>query len=270
MKLIDCHTHLHDFDEAEISKVIQRANHATVAAIITAGTNLKSSEKAISLSKKYNQVFPGVGIHPNELNRGFSAEMSNQILELASLDDVVMMSEIGLDFMENSPDRAIQYKAFRRQIGIARELSLPIVFHCRSAYEDTIRVLKEERAFEVGGAMHYFQGDQLIANQLIDLGFYVSLGRPLIRIPELQKVTLNIPINRILIETDSYPQPFKKYRENWTEPRHALDVANEISRIKNIDVEEVASVTSRNTLQMLKNAIMLKSHFDSLSLHSET
>ena len=94
MKLIDCHTHLHDFDEAEISKVIQRANHARVAAIITAGTNIKSSEKAISLSKTYNQVFPGVGIHPNELNRGFSEEMSNRILELASLDDVVMISEI--------------------------------------------------------------------------------------------------------------------------------------------------------------------------------
>ena len=118
--------------------------------------------------------------------------------------------------------------------------------------------------------MHYFQGDQLIANQLIDLGFYISLGKPLLRLPDLQKVALNIPINRILLETDSFPQPFKKNRDNWTEPRHALDVANEISRIKNIDVEEVASITSRNTLQMLKNAIMLKSHFDSLSHHSET
>ena len=84
---------------------------------------IKSSEKAISLSKTYNQVFPGVGIHPNELNRGFSEEMSNRILELASLDDVVMMSEIGLDFMENSPDRAIQYKAFYVQFAYILHLS---------------------------------------------------------------------------------------------------------------------------------------------------
>ena len=180
-----------------------------------------------------------------------------------------MISEIGLDFMENSPDRGIQYTAFRRQIGIARELSLPIVFHCREAYEDTIRVLKEERAFEVGGAMHYFQGDQLIADQLIDLGFYVSLGRPLIRMPELQKVTSNIPINRILIETDSFPQPFKKYRQNWTEPRHVRDVANEIARIKNIGIEEVATITSHNTLQMLKTALTLRSHFESEPNYSE-
>ena len=270
MKLIDCHTHLHDFEDVEISKVILRANQAKVIAIITAGTTIESSVKAINLSKRYPQIFPGVGIHPNELHTDFSEESANGVLELASLDEVVMISEIGLDFMESSPDRAVQYKAFRSQIGIARELSLPIVFHCREAYHDVVRILKEERAFEVGGAMHYFQGDQLIANQLIDLGFYISLGRPLLRMPDLQKVALNVPINRILLETDSFPQPFKKNRDNWTEPRHALDVANEISRIKNIDVEEVASVTSRNTLQMLKNAIMLKSHFDSLSLHSET
>lgn len=270
MKLIDCHTHLHDFEDVEISKILKRANEAQVVAIITAGTTLESSAKAIKLSKKYPQVFSGVGIHPSELDSEFSAKTANNILELASSNEVVMISEIGLDFMDNSPDRAVQYKAFRRQIGVARELSLPIIFHCREAYSDAIRVLKEERAFEVGGAMHYFQGDQLIANQLVDLGFHISFGRPLLRMPDLQKVALNIPINRILLETDSFPQPFKKNRDNWTEPRHTLDVANEISRIKNIDVEEVASITSRNTLQMLKNAIMLKSHFDSLSHHSET
>ncbi|MBR61771.1 MAG: hypothetical protein CL904_03810 [Dehalococcoidia bacterium] len=270
MKLIDCHTHLHDFEETEISEIIHRAKLANVAAIITAGTTIESSANAINLSKSYDHVFPGVGIHPNELNESFSEKTTTQILELASNDEVIMISEIGLEFRENSPDRAVQYKAFRRQIGIARELSLPIVFHCRGAYEDTIRVLKEERAFEVGGAMHYFQADQIIANQLIDLGFYVSLGRPLSRIDELQEVTLNIPINRILIETDSFPQPFKKYRENWTEPRHTLDVANEISCIKNIDIEEVASITSHNTLQMLKNPIKLKHHFDSVFHYSGT
>ena len=117
--------------------------------------------------------------------------------------------------------------------------------------------------------MHYFQGDQLIADQLIDLGFYVSLGRPLIRMPELQKITSNIPINRILIETDSFPQPFKKYRQNWTEPRHVRDVANEIARIKNIGIEEVATITSHNTLQMLKTALTLRSHFESEPNYSE-
>ena len=269
MKLIDCHTHLHDFKETELPEVILRANRAKVAAIITAGTTIESSKKAIKISKSYDHVFPGVGIHPNELKESFSEESVTQILELASLDEVIMISEIGLDFMENSPDRGIQYTAFRRQIGIARELSLPIVFHCRGAYEDTIRVLKEERAFEVGGAMHYFQGYQLIADQLIDLGFYVSLGRPLIRMPELQKVTSNIPINRILIETDSFPQPFKKYRQNWTEPRHVRDVANEIARIKNIGIEEVATITSHNTLQMLKTALTLRSHFESEPNYSE-
>ena len=270
MKLIDCHSHLNDFSDTEIPQILKRATQSGVVAIVTVGTTIESSEKAINLSKKYDQVFPGVGIHPNELNNSFSKETANRILELASLDEVIMISEIGLDFMENSPDRAIQYKAFRRQIGIARELSLPIVFHCREAYQDSVKVLKEERAFEVGGAMHYFQGDETTANQLIDLGFYISLGRPLIRILDLQKVALNIPINRILLETDSFPQPFKKYRENWTEPRHTLDVANEIGRIKDIDVGEVAKITSDNALRMLENAAMLKAHFESVSHHSKT
>ena len=266
MKLIDCHTHLHDFEEVEISKVILRANQAKVVVIITAGTSIESSVKAINLSKKYPQVFPGVGVHPNELHTGFSGESANRVLELASLDEVVMISEIGLDFMESSPDRAVQYKAFRSQIGIARELSLPIVFHCREAYHDVIRVLKEERAFEVGGAMHYFQGDKFIANQLIDLGFYVSLGKPLLRMHDLQKVALNIPTNRILLETDSFPQPFKKNRANWTEPRHIADVAAEVARIKDIDISEVANITSNNALRMLQNTLPIKTYFQDISL----
>jgi len=261
MKLIDCHTHLHDFEDVEISKILKRANEAQVVAIITAGTTLESSAKAIKLSKKYPQVFSGVGIHPSELDSEFSAETANNILELASSNEVVMISEIGLDFMDNSPDRAVQYKAFRRQIGVARELSLPIIFHCREAYSDAIRVLKEERAFEVGGAMHYFQGDQLIANQLVDLGFHISLGRPLLRLPDLQKIVLSTSINRILLETDSFPQPFKKNRTNWTEPRHIVDVANEIARIKKVDVKDVAKITSNNVLRVLQNATALKAYF---------
>ena len=261
MKLIDCHTHLHDFEDVEISKILKRANEAQVVAIITAGTTLESSAKAIKLSKKYPQVFSGVGIHPSELDSEFSAKTANNILELASSNEVVMISEIGLDFMDNSPDRAVQYKAFRRQIGVARELSLPIIFHCREAYSDAIRVLKEERAFEVGGAMHYFQGDQLIANQLVDLGFHISLGRPLLRLPDLQKIVLSTSINRILLETDSFPQPFKKNRTNWTEPRHIVDVANEIARIKKVDVKDVAKITSNNVLRVLQNATALKAYF---------
>ena len=200
MKLIDCHTHLHDFKETELPEVILRANRAKVAAIITAGTTIESSKKAIKISKSYDHVFPGVGIHPNELKESFSEESVTQILELASLDEVVMISEIGLDFMENSPDRGIQYTAFRRQIGIARELSLPIVFHCRRAYQETMRVLKEERAFEVGGAMHYFQSGNKIASELESMGFKISVGKPLLRKEKLEDVINNTNKGKKIVE----------------------------------------------------------------------
>ena len=107
-----------------------------------------------------------------------------------------MVSEIGLDFMEGMPDRADQYQAFRAQIGMARELRLPIVFHSREAHDATLRVLREERAYEVGGAMHYFQADRDTAQQALDLGFYISLARPLLRLPELQAVAASLPLER--------------------------------------------------------------------------
>ena len=113
-----------------------------------------------------------------------------------STDKVVVMSEIGLDFMEGAPDRSMQYPAFREQIRLGLALKLPIVFHSRESHPEVLRVLREERAYEVGGAMHYFQGDYETAREAIDLGFYVSLARPLLRLPELQTVVARLPLRR--------------------------------------------------------------------------
>ena len=164
---------------------------------------------------------------------------------------MIVISEIGLDFLDNMPDRAMQYQAFREQIRLARDLRLPIVFHSREAHVEVLRVLREERAYEVGGAMHYFQGDMDTARAAIDLGFHISLAKPLLRLPHLQAVAAELPLEHVVLETDSAPQPFKAKRENWTEPRHLQEIADKLAELRGIDADEVRQMTTGNFFNML-------------------
>ena len=134
---------------------------------------------------------------------------------------------------------------------MARELGLPVVFHSRESHDEAFRVLREERAYDVGGVMHYFQGDIRTAQKVMDLGFYISLARPLLRLPYLQKTAVKVPLESIVLETDAAPQPFKSKRENWTEPRHVATVAQTLAELKGIDVEEVEEATTRNMRRVL-------------------
>ncbi len=249
---IDCHVHLDPFPDLEIPRILSRGMEAGVAAVISAGTTVKSSRRAVDLTARHPGFFAGVGVHPMNLTRPLEAEDYAELERLAlSTERVVVMSEVGLDFMEGAPDRAMQYPALREQIRLARSLELPIVFHSRESHPEVLRVLREERAYEVGGAMHYFQGDYHTAREAIDLGFYVSLARPLLRLPELQDVAARLPLSAIVLETDAAPQPFKAKRENWTEPRHVRTVAEKLAALHGIGVDEVETVTTRNALAML-------------------
>ena len=248
----DCHVHLESFSDAEVGEILDRADQVGVRAVISAGTTIPSSERSLDLSEKYDCFFSGVGIHPMDIREPFTETTYKTLKDMAlSTEKVLVISEVGLDFMEGAPDRAIQYPAFREQIRLARELRLPIVFHSRESHDEAFRVLREERAYEVGGVMHYFQADYETARQIIDLGFYVSLARPLLRLPHLQRAAARIPLEHIVLETDAAPQPFKAKRENWTEPRHVAVVAATLAELKGIEVEEVEEVTTRNMRRVL-------------------
>ncbi len=249
--LVDCHVHLDPFDNDEVSRILRRAEEAGVGFVISAGTTVESSQRSIELSSLFTGLFSGVGIHPMDIREPLDDAAYGRLHELATSEKVVVMSEIGLDFMEGAPDRATQYQAFREQIRLARELDLPIVFHSREANEEVLRVLREERAYEVGGAMHYFQADERTARQAIDLGFYISLARPLLRLPDLQQVAAGLPLGKIVLETDAAPQPFKAKRENWTEPRHLRDIATKLAHLKGLPVEAVESATTENVRAIL-------------------
>ncbi len=250
-KLIDCHTHLDTFSDEEVGKILARSHEAGVNTVITAGTTLESSARAVQLATRFKSIFAGVGVHPMDLTGFVDEQVYDALQNLAtSTYRVVTISEIGLDFMEGMPSRELQYQAFREQIRLARDVGLPIVFHSRRAHTETLRVLREERAYEVGGAMHYFQGDLATARHAIDLGFYISLARPLLRLPDLQKIAALLPLESIVIETDAAPQPFKSKRENWTEPHHCRTIAEKLAELRCAPIKQIEETTTQNALTM--------------------
>ena len=255
MFLCDSHTHLDQYPPDELPQILERADSAQVDFILCAGTSVASSRACIALAEGNEAIHAGVGIHPMDV-KGPVDEATYDALKGLALgsDKVVCISEIGLDFLPESPDRATQYQAFREQIRLARELRLPVIFHSRESHPEVLRVLREERAGDVGAVMHYFQADEATAREALELGVYISLARPLLRLPELQALASELPMERLVLETDAYPQPFKKHRHSWTEPRHVREVAGKLAELRGMELEEVAKVTTRNLMGLLGRA----------------
>ncbi len=254
----DCHTHLDQYDEAEMPGILERAAEAGVRCVLLAGTTLESTRACIGLAESFDGLrasgavlYAGVGIHPCNAWERVDDAMYQELERLAHSPQVVCISEVGLDYLPESPDHAVQDQVFRAHIRLAKSTGLPIIFHSREAHSACFQVLREEQAGVVGGAMHYFQADEETAREAIDCGFYISLARPLTRLPEVQEAARAIPLEHIVLETDAYPQPFKKYRHNWTEPRHVAEVAQCLAEVKGVTVEEVAEVTTANFRKMV-------------------
>ena len=247
----DCHTHLDQYDAAELPGLLERAAEVGVTSVILAGTTLESTRACIELAGQFDAFYAGVGIHPCQAYELVDDPMYAELERMAQLPKVVCISEVGLDYLPESPDHSVQDQVFRQHIRLAKTLGLPIIFHSREAHSACFQVLREESAGVVGGAMHYFQADEATAREAIDCGFYISLARPLTRLPEVQEAARAIPLENIVLETDAFPQPFKKYRHNWTEPRHVAEVAHCLAEVKGVTVAEVAEVTTANLRKML-------------------
>ena len=253
--LADCHTHLDQYDSAELPQILQRAQEVGVGLIIAAATTLASARRILELCREHPILYAGIGLHPMDLLGPLDESTLEELRRLAQDPNVVVWSETGLDYLPTSPAKEVQQQAFRDQIQLAKELDLPLVVHSRGSDQDLLRLLREEDAGRVGGALHYFQGDMATAQAAMELGFYISLAKPLLRLPELQEVAARLPLERVLLETDSFPQPFKKYRHRWTEPCHLPQVAEKLAELQGIPVESVAEVTTSNLLRMLRGRV---------------
>lgn len=257
---IDTHAHIHQHSSDESDDIIERATAANVGAIITAGTTIADSQLAIEMAKNYSSVFAGVGVHPTDIDNRLADDDFARLSELADSDHVVVMSEVGVDHQDKSPDHEWQAEAFYGQIKVAREHSLPIVFHIReqaddydahSASDAALSILKETSAGELGGTAHYFQGRWGFAKELLDLGFNISFAKTLTRIVDLEETALRTPSDRILVETDAYPQTFKKNRAKWTEPQDIPIVAEKLAVLRRASVDEIRETSTQNALTML-------------------
>lgn len=258
---VDSHTHLDDFPSEELDGVLERARAAGVGAIVLAGTTLESTEACVGLARSRPMLLAGVGIHPMDVTAPVDDACAGRLRDAAlSTPKVVAVSETGLDFDRGAPDLSLQYQSFRAQIRLALELGLPVIFHSREIpgqpdlHMECLKVLRQEQGWRVGGAMHYFQGDERAARECVELGFHVSWAKPLLRRPDLQAIAAWVPLECIVLETDTYPQPFKGSRDKWTEPRDVPLVAAKLAEIKDVPVEEVERVTTANFLAMCERA----------------
>ena len=247
---IDIHTHLPQYDDEELSGIVSRWRSNNVKFVVSTGTTIEDSRKSIDLSNEYYDVLSGIGLHPSDLTPEWKKDL--QEIKKLSRNKISMISEIGLDYQESSPKKDKQIEAFEFQIQIALDNNLPIVFHTRNAMEDTYEILKNFNFTYEPGAIHYFDGNYDQAKKMINLGYKISFAKTLLRYDHLKEVAQKLSIKDMVIETDSYPQYFKKNREKWTEPKDVKLVAEEISKIKKIKLDDVAQITSSNSLSFIK------------------
>ena len=245
---IDSHSHIYyDKFEKDLSDVICRAQDLGVEKIICVGVDLESSEKCINLADQFPSVYATVGFHPHE-SKIAEKNYINVLESMTSNIKVVAIGEMGLDFYYNHSNKDIQEKVFLEQLELANSVNLPAVIHSRSADIETINIIK--KAKNTNGVIHCFSSDLKQARKILELNYYISFTGLITFVDELHDVVKNIPLNKILIETDSpYLSP-KPFRGKRNEPSYVIKIAEKISEIKNIKINEVSKVTSKNTLQL--------------------
>ena len=255
--LIDTHSHLDDTRyDADREAVIARARETGVETMVTIGCDLTSSRSAVALAEHYPFIYASVGVHPHEVKH-ICDDWYDELRRLPQREKVVAYGEIGLDYHYNHSPPKLQRDRFREQIGLARELHLPIVVHTREAQDDTIAILREEHAGDIGGVFHCFSGDAWLAKDALDLGFYLSFSGVVTfqNATMLRDIVKTVPLDRILIETDGpYLTPVP-HRGRRNEPAFVRLVAEKIAEIKGMDavsVEEIGRVTSDNARRLFR------------------
>ena len=250
MNFIDSHAHLilEPF-EKDRDNVIQEAFSNSITHIVQSCDNLEEIKSNLTLTKKYNNIYSSVGIHPHEA-KSWNDVSYITIVNYTKEEKVIAIGETGLDFYYNLSPKETQLQVFREQIKIAKEVSLPLIIHTRDAFKETIEILKEEKAQR--GVLHCYTGDLTTAKEAIKLGFYISWSGILTfkNAIDLKEVAKEIPLENTLVETDC---PFLTpipYRGKRNEPKYVRYVAEELANIKGISVEEIGEVTSNNAKQL--------------------
>jgi TatD DNase family protein len=252
--LTDTHTHLNDdqFNE-DREEVIARAVEAGVSRIINIGFNRETIRTSLELSEKYDFIYSVIGWHPQDAG-DFRDEDLEWIESLLEHPKVVGIGEMGLDYYWDKAPRDVQAEVFRKQIRLAKKTGYPIVIHDREAHQDIVDILRQEKAAEVGGVMHCFSGSWEMAKECLDMNFYISFGGPVTfkNAKKPKEVALQVPMDRILVETDAPYLTPHPYRGKRNETSYVKLVAETIAELKNLTFDEVAITTSKNADRLFK------------------
>jgi TatD DNase family protein len=248
--LIDSHAHLEmkEFDN-DREQVIERATKAGVNSIITVGTNLSLSRKAVKLAGEYENIYAAVGIHPHDVSK-INNKTYDDLKELAGRKKVVAYGEIGLDYFLNISPPELQIEKCGEQLSLAKELKLPVIIHARQAHHQSLSMLKASGIH--CGVFHCFSGDYAMARQCLDWGFYLSIPGVVTfnKSKTMQDVVKRVPLSSLLLETDCPYLTPDPYRGTRNEPAYIVHTAKKVAEIKGISWEEVAAVTTQNTTNL--------------------
>lgn len=242
----------------DLVQVLQRARDNRVDYMLCVSVNLEHYPEVLAIAEQNPHIFASVGVHPNE-QEGTDPN-TRQLVRLAQHERVVAIGETGLDYFRCEGDMTWQQDRFRNHIAAAREVNKPLIIHTRDAAADTMQILEEEGARECGGVMHCFVENWDIAKRALDIGFYISFSGIVTfkNATDLKEVAKKVPLDRILVETDSpYLAPVP-YRGKSNEPAYVLHVAEHLAELKNASLEDITERTTDNFFKLFHHAAALK------------
>ena len=257
MELIDSHAHIDfpQFDEDRV-QMLERARAAGVTTLLAVGTGPgpEKLDAAMPFAEASDWIYTSVGIHPHEA-KAATAEHFAQLAQLARHRKVIAWGEIGLDYHYDFSPRDVQERVFREQLRLAAEASLPVIIHCREAWPDCIAILEKDwRTTGLGGIFHCFSGTREEAQRGLEMGFYVSFAAN-ITYPKAQNLRDSakaVPMNRLLIETDSPYLAPQAFRGKRNEPAYLVEVARMLASVRDLRTEDVAVATAGNFRRLFR------------------
>lgn len=255
--LVDSHCHLdfNDFEE-DFEEVLSRAKENGVTTILNAGNNINELEQQLELSEKYPFIYTAVGVHPHNAGE-YPYIKAEDFVEQTKHKKVVGIGECGLDYYYDYSPKEEQIKVFIEQIKAAQQTGLPLIIHTRDADDDTIDILKEEyKKAPFSGEIHCFSSSKKLADFALSIGFYLSASGIITfnKSNDLRDIFADIPLDRLLVETDApflAPIPMRGRRN---EPSFVLHTAEKLAQIKDISLEELAQITSDNFFKLFRKA----------------
>lgn len=249
-------THAHYDDEAfneDRDLLLGSLKAAGIESVVNIGASIQTTKNTLELMKKYPFVYGAVGVHPSETEE-LNEHLMAWLEEVSKRPKVVAIGEIGLDYHWEEPEREVQKHWFIRQLELARKVSLPVVIHSRDAAKDTLDIMKEQKAEEIGGVIHCFSYGVELAREYLNMGFYLGIGGVVTftNAKKLKEVVAFMPLDRIVLETDC---PYLSPVPNRGKRNSSLNlpyVIKAISELKGVSEEEVIAVTNRNAKNLYR------------------